>query len=148
MAHELFHVVQHELAPGRGHNYGADSVGTYLLGPTWLLEGGAEYVGFSAMQHYGLRSRDRLFRGDRTTAKQRAAPGPRDIETKQGYRNRLFYPISRASVDTLMRDKPTTALLDFYRSMGAGNGWQNAFKQAFGKSYADFYDRYKRRYGK
>ena len=127
--HEWYHLVQEELLRSRRTGI-----------PDWLAEGTAEWIGYRAAVHFGyypsyayVRSQERaeaLATGvplERLT--RRVEVGPQ-------------YALSFMAIDEL--DLHERALLRFWRILGAGERWRDAFDAIFGVSVPRFYERFER----
>jgi hypothetical protein len=49
------------------------------------------------------------------------------------------YGVGFIAVEWLVQQRGAAAVLDFYREVGAGKSWQDAFAQVFGRSIDQFY---------
>ena len=137
MVHEAFHIMQYELAGSRALDGGPDVVPS--VGPQWLTEGTAEYVGYGGIASAALipmsQIRDQWIRRTKLTASPL-----RSRETSRG----LFgepepYQISPLAVDFLLATRSDRLLVAYYEAIGRGEVWQSAFASVFGKSVETFY---------
>jgi hypothetical protein len=139
IAHELFHALQYQTH----HLVGAartpfDQI--RATGPVWLDEGAPEMVGFRVMA-------DRLL-GSYAVALGNQSAVTKRIDTPLNQLERLsqtnipsVYSLFALSVDHLLKSTPSgvPALAGYYRALGTGAAWPEAFKQAFGMSVGDYY---------
>jgi hypothetical protein len=137
LAHELFHLLQQQLA-GESNLSGNVQAG----GPLWLLEGSAEYAGFRAIAAnnlFGLESA----RADWVTWTKQSSNSLQSMETGQGFSAAVYpYKIAPLAVDFLLGSGSPDTLVSYYDAIGRGTPWQTAFASAFGRTidafYADF----------
>ena len=133
--HELFHVVQFGLVGPRSKNCCAfDKIP--VIGPTWLVEGAAQY-----MMYFNEGSSN--LAGWRTWAEQqrRGFKGSlKSFETRKGINaDPNAYDISALAVEKLVNSTSLKALGTYWRRIGEGRTWQQAFKDAFTVTPAEFY---------
>ena len=76
--HELFHLVQFEMNwRDEGDLHGP-------LGPTWMVEGAAEYVGWRGVESMGLVARDAARGCNAKLALEAGAPADASLDTLEG----------------------------------------------------------------
>jgi hypothetical protein len=146
IAHEYFHVVENELMgkalsdqarrtpPPQMRNYG----------PNWLMEGAADLFGLHATaERNGLTlqalkmSQIQSLRGLTTDLQV--------LETSQGFQSVSgAYQLSYLASSYLTDASGLSAILAYYRLIGEGWLWQDAFAQAFGRSIDSFYTDFER----
>jgi hypothetical protein len=145
-AHEYFHVVQmHLMGRERAEAiFTTPSIHERAEGPTWLIEGAAEYVSWHFIESLNLGDADDV----------PGATGPdgvaalRLLETYLGYSGEEDKgPISLQAVTLLLGERDPSALVGFYRLLGAGFAWRDAFRAAFGRTIDAFYLEYQSVYG-
>jgi hypothetical protein len=135
LLHELFHVLQYQLAGNVGRDCCPENA-TPRIGPIWLMESGANYA-------HQLLSGE--LRGYLSWAEQNA-PAPsgqllRDLEGRRGMdQARLGYDTGAIAVDVLVGQVGISRLVDFYASIGATQDWRTAFRDTFGMTVEQFYD--------
>jgi hypothetical protein len=138
-AHEYFHVVQmHLLGPEGAYKVFTTPVNQERAeGPSWLFEGGADWVSWKALEAAGLGSVESYL----------AATPPNhdvdlgDLESYLEYflAEEARIALSVAAVDQLLAGRGAPELVDFYRRVGKGESWRAAFLSAFGRSVEQFY---------
>ncbi len=152
LAHEYYHVLQHNLA-------------RYPYPPSWMTEGAATYA--SAVYEVSLLDRDgsaiRLNWTQRAERFGRALKALED-ETAPGYNNQATYPLGALAVDWLvghvtLGDRSSSPLpqpmaarergehasyLEYYRLLASPGTWTEAFETAFRINPADFYPEFER----
>ncbi len=152
LAHEYFHVLQHNLA-------------RYPYPPSWMTEGAATYA--SAVYEVSMLDRDGS--AIRLIWTQRAEYFGRTLEALEdssapGYDNLATYPLGALAVDWLVAhstlgDGPSSPLpqpmavaergehasyLEYYRLLASPGSWTEAFETAFRVNPADFYQEFER----
>jgi len=139
IAHELTHVSQIELAGGEGR------------GEQWLVEGMAEWVAFSTLEHLGLdtleRRRQTAMAGIRSQAGS-LLYGPLELEahgTPEGFiawhlqeGSLPVYQLSFLITDDLITRRGFAALRTYLASFRHGSDRRKNFEAAFGESLATF----------
>jgi hypothetical protein len=132
VVHELFHTVQNFLS----HNHAPNEEAT------WLREGSAEFIGFSAMADAGQGTfasyRDTML----SEMKAHSASVPLSVleDQRQSQTNGFSaYSVGFFAVERLVAQKGVAALLDYWRQIGTGKSWQDAFAAAFGRATEQFY---------
>lgn len=144
MAHEAHHVFQGQLYPNgwKATMVGNDRV--WSIGPVWLLEGAAEWVGWRLTIDRGLVPYDAT-RAEWEEWSRRIDRPLSELETRGAIdRTGNAYLLSALAVDELIGTAPAGArsLTAYYKAIGRGTAWKTAFKQAFGVSVATFYKRF------
>ena len=138
-SHELVHSYQRQLG---------DTAGGRDLGPTWMTEGIAEYLGYGALSvpwiipYNQYRKRGNapwsfVDRGSRVPFK------PKELETYKVFReaNPLGgYSFCLLAAELLAAHSGESSLLSFYRRLELGRTWQEAFEAAFGMPVEEFYE--------
>lgn len=134
VVHELWHTVQYTLDRNM---YATGADGLFRDGPTWLREGSADFVAYSALVENGvdaapLRSgplRDLHNRYAATTLESTAA----------GQGNSAAYALGYLATELLVRNSGSGGLLAYWTKIGQGTAWPTAFQQAFGRTVEQFY---------
>lgn len=147
IAHEYFHVLQHQLlAPSDNHLSEVD--------PYWLVEGMAMYADHAYSQS---RSDRRPFLGDRYTPYADLADAinlkeiitPRYLENvaiESTFRDGCAihpiytYAIAFAGAHFLVEKAGEDSVVEFWRLFSQRPNWQQAFEETFGMGIEDFYD--------
>jgi hypothetical protein len=138
--HELFHTAQNLLLGSFADNGPPDRVSPY--GPTWLREGSADFVGFSAVADAGVAPWPAL-RADMIRLMKQQSPGVslQAVATQGGAAQNGYaaYSVGFTAVDYLAQQKGPASIVEFYRQVGQGKTWQAAFESVFGRSIDAFY---------
>lgn len=122
VVHEMWHTVQYALM------HGAQDPG-----PTWLREGSAEYVGYSAVLDAGIEASS--VRRDTIWAVQHDfASVPLESSTGSAAYNEGFLATER-----LVALKGIGSLVAYWTAIGNGTPWETAFQTTFGMSTQQFY---------
>jgi uncharacterized protein (TIGR03437 family) len=138
IAHEFFHVLQFKLAP---QGIGVPDDQAPLIGPRWLIEGAAEYLGYSTIAANGILSFSAARTQQLDEARKISAP-LKTLETLPGIRAlgpTGGYSLMFMAVDFMTAKVGLTPLGAFWASIGQGAKWQEAFQSAFGKTIDQFY---------
>ena len=136
--HEVFHVLQSELAGDRTLNSGFDDLPR--AGPRWIAEGSAELVGFLALADARLAGMP-VVRNDWA---QRAKSSPVSLQRLAFLRGQFdagsnAWGIMPLAVERLVGEGGTAKVLSYFESIGRGIAWEAAFTAAFGKTVDAFY---------
>lgn len=140
LVHELFHVIQNELVGPAGNGCCNEQQSLERIGPTWLIEGGAEYVAFQLLSSYGWKGFAKEMQHQATEARKsglRAA----DVELRGPY-----YSDSDANYVGLAAAHEVAGTLGaqvmprFWLELGQQHDWKAAFEAAFGITPASFYE--------
>jgi len=155
VAHEIMHVFQRELSypaglvanpacPAATAEIGGD-------GPAWIIEGTAEQIGWAALvdsPYWPLagRSADPIPLFESITAPGYAAGMPlQDLEgwgTWHAQEPTLAYALAFAGGAALEDLAGRGTLFDYFRRLGNGECWPDAFAAAFGLTPGEFYPRF------
>jgi len=137
-AHEFFHVLQMEMIGLELTRaiYTTPPNQERREGPSWLIEGSADYVSWKVLEAAGLVSLDDfLGRSDPS-----ATFDLRQIETYLGFiaahEDGIIVPLEAIDLVSL---GDLAAILRFYVALGEGSPWRIAFHRAFGQSVESFY---------
>ncbi len=133
--HELFHVLQYGLVGPKAKKCCAfDRVP--VVGPTWLMEGAAQYLQYFYEGPQTLSG----WRNWALQQKQASSAALQSFETRKGMNAEPnAYDISALAVEQLVDKAGMTSLVAYWRGIGKGRTWQRAFKDAFGTTPAEFY---------
>lgn len=140
LAHELFHLVQQQLEndPSNCGSTPPDQV--RACGPTWLIEGSAETMGYRVAAARGLLD----LAGLESQLRQRVRGTTltlASLETYSGQSQAGSWDTMHLAADHLAEIAPhgVQSFLDFWRAIGAGLPWPDAFQSAFGMTVAQYY---------
>jgi hypothetical protein len=124
VVHEMFHILQSEVA--------------WPQGPTWLVEGPAEYAGYGAVAAGGMATSDeiRTCQADKYVNGGGASVPPlEDMDwSLNGPSQR--YLIAWLAVDKLLATPGISMLRRYWE---AGGDWSGRFTSAFGQAPTDFF---------
>lgn len=136
--HEVFHVLQSELAGDRALNSGFEDLPR--AGPRWISEGWAELVAYLAIADARLTS----MAGVRADWAQRTRSSPVTLQRLAFLRGHFdaggnAWGIMPLAVERLVGEGGAAKVLSYFAAIGRGEAWENAFATAFGKSVDAFY---------
>ncbi|MEW2911180.1 hypothetical protein [Leisingera sp. JC11] len=135
MAHEYMHLVQAELGGARAEGFNGGSLRA-RMGPAWLVEGSAEVVaarfGKRALR---LRAPGLAELHEMSLESKKSLNGMRAHKT---VRTGGDYDFAHYAVHILTRISGEEALFTFWRRLGAGQNWDQAFEGAFGIRMGEF----------
>ncbi len=131
----LSHVAAHEYAHFWQKDTGSPRDGS---GPTWLLEGSAELIGYLALEGAGLATYDTV----RAYSLRRVPSGAPSLADMERRVDEFSYPVAFLATELLTAHRGPGSLRDYWRSLARGAPWEQAFTDAFGERPADFYDRF------
>jgi hypothetical protein len=139
IAHELFHVLQYQ-ADHLVHAAETPFDQVRATGPVWLDEGAPELIGFHVMADRQLGSYAGNLAGLIAAAKRIGAP-LNELDRLSRTNIPGVYSLFAVAVDHLVNVVPAgvPAVAAYYRALGAGALWPDAFNQTFGMSVADYY---------
>lgn len=127
VAHEYFHLLQDGLSRHRS-----------LQTPSWLLEGSAELMGFFTTEAAGLY--DLAAARGALIAEANVSSGPLPTCAAPPDRRHCVYTLGFLAVDNLLRQSGGhPALLNYWKLLGDGLTFEEAFAKAFNRSVAAFY---------
>ena len=144
LAHEYFHLVQSQLAnPDRYMIKDGSSITAYLF-PAWLVEGSAEFAGYSvavlAMDSEYWQGRERMFNAANQNALEDA-----EIRTFLGTQPNGPvdpYGIGRAATEFLVASVGFQKLLDIFASFKETKDFEKSFETVTGVSKSYFYNKF------
>ena len=131
IGHEYFHVLQRQLSKDMDR------------GPDWLVEGSAEAFGWWAYLYKANIEQAVLH--DAFVQDSKGYPGKLQALEDNGVFNSSGYGAYANGVlatEYLTKGKGMRAMADFYRAIGAGTRWQDAFTRSFGTTPEYFYDQF------
>ena len=127
VVHEYFHLLQVEVD---------------WKGPTWLLEGSAEFVAYKAIIDNSLISYDqaRSFHVLQATHGHLPPPLP-SLESPEAFYSApgAIWSLGFLAVEFLTSERGVGSLRTYWESTAQGDSWQAAFRAAFGTSIDSFY---------
>ena len=137
LAHEWFHVLQHQLVHPDGQLSGI------RLDPRWMAEGNAVYIEVVLSEERGQSGiRDHYVaqcEGEVISLADLEAQD--DLAAIQRMEHREYCGGFLAT-ELLVLNSGEKALIDYWRRLGHGEGWREAFAASFGISVGDFYDEF------
>ncbi len=138
IVHELFHVFQYEQVGSKSKRCCAqDRVS--VVGPTWLMEGSADYFQ-NSMDRGALR---RLLSHGKKSKRQLGNLGLKGMETRNGINSvNDGYAIGAYATSLLIKQSGEASIAEFYRNLGRGQNWTTAFNKSFGVSVPEFYQNF------
>jgi hypothetical protein len=139
IAHELFHALQYQT----DHLNDAGSTPFDQVrptGPVWLDEGVPEMIAYRVADDRLLLSYPGVLNNQIAIAKRIAAP-LNQLERLSQTGIPSVYSLFALAVDHLTKTAPAGlgSIAAYYRALGAGAAWPDAFKQAFGLNVAEYY---------
>lgn len=140
VAHEYVHVVQ---------NYSSSKQSTSPLsvgfGPIWLIEGGADYLASWVVASEKIDDMNTM-RASRLNSVKRIRLPLRTVETRGGAHDAgggSEYTLGWLGTEFLARNYGGEQnVLRFYRSTATSPRWTDAFRDTFGITIDEFYDRF------
>jgi hypothetical protein len=131
VVHEYVHLLQEDLLDGQDR------------GPIWLLEGAAEYIAYLAVAEKGILPYDAVRDYHYAGAAQNPTLGLEAMETPEGFaaadRACCAYSLSPLAVESLVAGRGVEAIVLYYQRLGRGHDPADAFADAFGVAFPDFY---------
>jgi hypothetical protein len=144
-AHEYFHVLQDEAMglDALRNMQTAPPSGTPPFDPIWLIEGSAEWFQMTVYSVKAPGPGAALIA--RRTVEAAADPTPLEaMESMDGYyASQRYYSVGPAAVQVLIHQSDPTPLLRYYTLIRQGLPWQEAFREAFGRSVSAFYGEFR-----
>ena len=142
-AHELNHAQMDALSDlSMNTDYYDEVPGT---GPEWLTEGVAEFLSYQALSEGAVMSYDAI-RGNVLLSRSylSASGSLAEMGTRKDFEpfGLSGYRYSMLAVEFLASLAGQSSLIDYYESLEEGTTWQDGFKNTFGMSVNDFYDRF------
>jgi hypothetical protein len=120
----------------------AGNPGQPNLGPAWMIEGGAEYVGWRGVESMGLVARNEARGCNARLASEAGAPADANLntmESEEGFRAvNWSYELGMLGMDHLLGSRGLPALT-VYGRLQQGMPWRAAFESAFGISTTAFH---------
>lgn len=135
IVHELFHVFQYELTGPKSKRC-CNPERLPVVGPTWLMEGAASYF-HASVEPRNFRGYFSYGRKKKSDIKSVGLAGLETFKGMNAYKD--GYPITAYAVSKLVEDVGEDALIAFYKKVGQGTGWKQAFWDSFGVTPEQFY---------
>ncbi len=135
VAHEYVHIAQAELSGTRSTLKGSDAQ-RRLMGPLWMIEGTAQVL----EAHYSETAL-RVRRPYLSYLRIRALKSKRELrELRRSDRTmpREEYDLSHFAVRILAEARGNGTLFSFWRNLGNGLPWEQAFYESFGVELVDY----------
>ncbi len=140
LVHELFHVIQNELVGPAGNGCCNEQQSLERLGPTWLIEGGAEYVAFQLLNSYGWKGLAKEMEHQESEARKSGLSAS-DVELRGPYySNSDANYVGLAAAYELAGTMGAQVMPRFWLELGQRRDWKAAFEAAFGITPASFYE--------
>ena len=146
VAHEVSHA-QSSILSNLHLSASSSSSGVPDAGPLWLAEGSAEFLGWRALSAGGV-----IFYDDRRylLAQDLDDTYPEELEkleTVRGFKSQtswISYQYSMFAAELLASHAGESSLIEYYDSLRSGAAWQTVFRNTFGLSVNEFYDRFEK----
>lgn len=129
--HELFHVLQHQLAHPDGS--------LLPLIPTWMAEGQADYATVVVREALG-RPTSRAMYGD--CRGQDTSLAELEDDHLASAQNSLRYCYGFNATELLVEGSGTDSIIEYWAMQGQGEPWKEAFHNTFGRTIEEFYDEF------
>ena len=144
VAHEVSHAQSSNLSNLQLYASSSSS-GVPDAGPVWLAEGSAEFLAWRALSAGGVVSYDdqrSLFVWDLNDMDPEALG---KFETVRGFKSSwINYHYSMFAAELLASHAGESSLIEYYDSLRSGAAWQTVFRNTFGLSIGEFYDRFEK----
>jgi len=151
LAHEYFHIVQYQMADRSKKQTMMDgNAASKNLFPAWLVEGSANFVGFSvaamAMGSTYGESRQAMFRyAPPEPSMNRNALEDYEIRNGPGNNSPTFpYIAGQLASEFIIASVGFEKLLEIFTSFKQTNDFEKSFKLAIGISKEDFYEKFEK----
>jgi hypothetical protein len=151
LAHEYFHIVQYQMADRSKKQVMKDgNAASKNLFPAWLVEGSANFVGFSvaamAMGSTYGESRQAMFRyAPPEPSMNRNALEDYEIRNGPGNNSPTFpYIAGQLASEFIIASVGFEKLLEIFTSFKQTNDFEKSFKLAIGISKEDFYEKFEK----
>jgi hypothetical protein len=148
LVHEYFHLWQQDAA-GDGRNVDSP-IPASSLGPAWLLEGSADYIGLIALLETGIVSPEEINEFTVQMVNGAHNEGPPMLPELQELVARedmivpeaacCTYPLSELAIKLLVGDEGPDAVAAYYQALSESSlPWKTVFADSFGITIDDFY---------
>ena len=141
LAHEAFHLIQYELVGAKSRSC-CDQERVSVVGPTWLMEGAAEYAMFRHQADVHGQNLSRMLSRSRAIAQQYRNSLANLEVGNQFYAVRDSYSIGAFATHMLLEIAGQSSVPQFYLALRRSGNWKRAFESAFGLSVEEFYLRF------
>jgi hypothetical protein len=142
IAHEIFHTFQYQM-DGIISDGSVPFDQVRKAGPVWLLEGAAEMVGYRVLgdRHLEFATYSASLANEKFKAKPVTNPLDQLQTVNQSNTAGAPYALYMVAADHLVSLAPDgiKSLVTYYRSLGSGTAWPDAFQQAFGMTVDAYY---------
>ncbi len=141
LAHEMFHLIEEQLEHDPGNCGRTPSNQVRSCGPTWLLEGAAETMGYRVAAQRGLLNLASFERGDLAGRVRGTSLTLTSLESYSGQNQAHGWDTMHLAADHLANIAPkgVKSFVDFWAAVGNGVEWHAAFQTAFGMSVDQYY---------
>ena len=148
LTHEYFHMIEYELAGERSWSCCSNNDDSVkLIGPTWLVEGVAEYLAFVILREDGWAGFSRQIADHTGTARERGNL-PSDLVSRDDfYADQWASSSGMIGAHLIAEDVGFPAFIPFWAGLGAGKKWPAAFEAAFGLTPDAFDERFAKHVG-
>lgn len=133
--HEYVHLVQAELSGARTNVRSLEDQ-SRLMGPAWMFEGVAQVIG--AMYEEAVLGREQPSIEQLWRKAKAAEVFLYELHGLATVRSDETYDLSRYAVEVLAQAHGIGALFEFWRRLGAGETWREAFRACFGVEMDEF----------
>jgi hypothetical protein len=144
LAHEIFHLLQEQLEkdPSGCGSTPPDQVRS--CGPTWLVEGAAETMGYRVAAARGLIDLSSFEQVDLTSRVRGTTLTLSSLETYAGQGQPHAWDTMHLAAVHLANIAPkgVQSFVDFWAAIGTGAPWRQAFQGAFGMSVDAYYSNF------
>jgi hypothetical protein len=141
LAHEAFHLIQYELVGAKSKSC-CDQERVSMVGPTWLMEGSAEYAMFRQQSAVHGQNLSRMLNRSKAAAQQYQGSLASLEVGNQFYAVGNSYSIGAFATHMLVEIAGPSSIPQFYLALRRSNDWKRAFEGAFGLRVEEFYLRF------
>lgn len=141
IAHEYFHLAQ-SASMGKDLSYRVYKTPPdqpRASGPTWFVEGSADFVAARVVDASGLSSYAAIRSGIVERAKSSSTALNGLAINARFYSEAAGYALGFLATELLVGETGIASLVQFWEAIGRGVAWQSAFQAAFGRSIDAFY---------
>lgn len=141
LAHEAFHLIQYELVGSKSRSC-CNQERVSIVGPTWLMEGSAEYAMYRHQSDvHGQNLRSMLNRSQATVQQYQGSLATLEVGN-EFYPIRNSYSIGAFAIHMLVEIAGPSSVPQFYLAFRRSSDWKRAFESSFGLSIDEFYLRF------
>lgn len=138
LSHEVFHLIQYELVGSKARKC-CNQNKVSVVGPTWLMEGSADY----AMWLYSNAKFQMPMRRAVDEMRRKSAEYKDSLSALETgntfYQTQNAYFVGGYATHLLVKKGGPKNIISFYTSLRRTNSWKESFSAAFGLSVEDFY---------